>query len=157
MKGRPMSNRSMLAKRDAAQRRQPYRPELEILEDRTLPSVGAPFNIFASAKNETTPVTASSPDGVVSVAVWAKEAGPGNRNIYAQEFISHAPVGSVILLASSTDDEFAPAVTMRDDYVFAVVWTHQQTFSSSVGYALINTDGPKVIAAGDFDNAGGAE
>jgi len=58
-------------------------PAVEILEDRSVPSVSSPFTITADVLNETTPVTAGSANGM-SVVVYDVESGSGDRDLMAQ-------------------------------------------------------------------------
>src|SRR5262245_53155308 len=99
------------------------RPAVEVLEDRCVPSVGSPFLIAGSAKNETGPATASSANGLTLV-VWAREVSPDNHDIVAQFFdaASQKPVGSEFIVSNLSDDEITPDVATNADGNFVVVW-----------------------------------
>ena len=56
------------------------RPEVEVLEDRSLLSVSPAFFIAGSAHDETAPATASSANGT-SIVVWAQTQNNGDRDI----------------------------------------------------------------------------
>src|SRR5437016_3689195 len=100
------------------------RPEVEVLEDRSLLSVSPAFFIAGSAHDETAPATASSANGT-SVVVWAQKHNDGNRDIIAQLYdASQHPVGGPKTVINSADDEFSPDVAMDASGNFVIVWTH---------------------------------
>src|SRR5262249_46240241 len=127
------------------------RPELEVLEDRTVPSVGATFTISNGGKNETTPVTASAANGSSAVG-WSLETSPGNRDIVAQRYdINHNKVGNVIVVANTDNDEFDADVAMRADGSFAVTWITLDSTEHQLDYALFNANGNSVKTGGFAD------
>src|SRR5437868_5701867 len=103
--------------------RRSCRPQLEMLEDRVVLSIGSSFAISTSTRFDKDPETASSANGM-SVVVWAQEhtAGGHSYDIKAQLFdASHNQIGSDIVVASSSDNEDGPEVGMDANGNFAVV------------------------------------
>src|SRR5205823_9986835 len=123
--------------------RRARRPELEVLEDRCVPSVGSPILIAASSKDETAPATASAPNGT-SVVVWAREVSAGNRDVFAQLFDANQnKVGDEIPVSTNSDDEYSPDVAM-DNHRIVIVFTralNNDPADTAVRYVLCDSSG----------------
>jgi len=131
--------------------RRSRRPELEVLEDRAVPSVGSTFTISNGGKNETAPVTASAANGS-SVVVWSLETSAGNRDIVAQRYdTNHQKVGNLIVVANTDNDEFDADAAMRADGSFAVTWINLDSTEHQLEYALFDANGNTVKTGGFAD------
>jgi len=99
------------------------RPECEVLEGRTLPSLtGA--QLFANSLGSHAHATiASAPTGR-SVVAWVKEISPLDHDIKAQVFdASGHKVGGVLSVASGRENTYQPAVAVNAKGAFVVAWT----------------------------------
>jgi hypothetical protein len=127
-----------------------FRPRVETLEGRDLPSLYAPFAITSSTNDNVAPVTASSRNGM-SVIAWEQDVN-GQGDIYARLFDPKGhQVGSDIPVATSSDPEFRPDVAMDANGNFAVVWNHDDQglgLFFFVHFALFNSSG-RLVKNGD--------
>jgi len=119
-----------------------HRPEMEHLEDRTVPSIGSPFPI-ASLDDLEGLAVASSPGGL-SVAVWATSDSATSSDVVAQLYdnATHDPVGSTIPVAATANEEHSPSVAMDAQGNFVVAWTSE------------DSSGNETVQFGLFSNAG---
>src|SRR5439155_11102473 len=98
-------------------------PQLEMLEDRLVPSINNPFPIGSSAHDDTAPATASSTNGM-RVVVWEQEISAKDRDVIAKLYdVNGQQVGGTIIVCDKADDEFGPDVSMDAQGNFVVVWT----------------------------------
>ncbi len=102
------------------------RPELERLEDRTVPAlVGSEFHVNTTTMGDQyTAANATSSNGM-SVAVWVDHSGPSSQ-IAAQMYDSNGnPMGHEIRVTSAVKDEVAPTVAMDNHGNWRVAWVKQ--------------------------------
>src|SRR5205823_1741497 len=128
------------------------RPQVELLEDRVLPTINSPFTVSFSGQFDKQPSTASSANGM-SVIVWAQESTSTSNtfNIQAQLYgANQNQIGGTIAVSSSADDEFNPEVAMDANGNFAVVWARNFNGSGDldVQFALFNNAGSLVASKG---------
>jgi len=123
-------------------RRASRRPELEVLEDRTVPSISSAFPVADSALREFSPATAGAANGM-SVVVWAQPNDLGGDDILAKRFdLGQRQVGEVITVSSVKFMQSQPDVSMDSAGNFAVVWTGSNDRGDlKVRYALFKSDG----------------
>lgn len=103
--------------------------QLEALEDRQLFALfpGESLVNTSTARDQSSPATAAAPDGR-SVVVWTHEYSSSDTDIHAQRFDSAGNrVGSEIVVANSTRNEYQPDVAMDSAGHFVVTWTDAVT------------------------------
>jgi hypothetical protein len=105
-----------------------FRPQLESLEDKSVPSAGSLTSVFQASGPSSSNYdadTASSLNGQ-SVVVYTHQFSSTDTDIYAQLYDTQGgKVGGEIPIAVSTRLESHPRVAMDNSGFFVVVWTDQ--------------------------------
>ncbi len=134
--------------RKAASPARPCRPQLEALEDRTVPAlVGSQFQVNTiTAGDQNLQAVASSANGM-SVVVWTDHSA-GSGDIRAQMYdANHNPLGGEILVAGGSTNQHSPAVSMDNSGDWVVVWEKSITGSNhDVRAACFDSSGNKVVS-----------
>src|SRR5688500_9222630 len=88
------------------------RPELEVLEDRTVPSISGEFGVATTTLYDFEPAVASAANGM-SVVVWPQVNEGAGNTILAQMYNSGGTKrGGIITVSSWNIDEYQPDVSM---------------------------------------------
>lgn len=127
-----------------------FLPEIVTLEDRCTPSLGSVFSINTTNVNTDTVKVATSANGN-SVAVYTREFGAGDRDVYARRInATGSLVGSEITVSFSSDDQSQPDVAIDDSGNFVIVWTQNDanTGDLDVQFKVYDSTGAQTVSGG---------